>query len=82
MQIQTVFRAGNSDVVVIPKSLGRELGIKNGQKVVIEKEGDRVVIEKLSKKTSRIDTQGKDFKRWWTEFLKENAKILDELAVR
>ena len=37
MQIQTVFKAGNSNVVAIPKDLSKELGFKSGQKVVVEK---------------------------------------------
>ncbi|MEK7112847.1 MAG: AbrB/MazE/SpoVT family DNA-binding domain-containing protein [Patescibacteria group bacterium] len=82
MQIQTVFRAGNSDVVAVPKSLGKELGIKTGQKVIIDKEGDKVTIQKLSSRKPEQASGDREFKRWWKEFLKENAGILDELAVR
>lgn len=41
MQIQTVFKAGNSNVVTIPKSLSRQLGLKKGSRVVVELGADR-----------------------------------------
>ncbi|MFZ5933213.1 MAG: AbrB/MazE/SpoVT family DNA-binding domain-containing protein [Patescibacteria group bacterium] len=82
MQIQTVFRAGNSNVVAIPKDLSRELGIKPGQKVVIEKtEGEELVIRKARDRSKKISAD-EEFRRWWKAFLKDNAGILDELAVR
>lgn len=81
MQIQKVFKAGNSNVVAIPKDLAKELGFKEGQKVIVEKTSDEVlVIRKVSKK--KILSPDIEFKRWWKKFLKENAQILDELAVR
>ena len=51
MQVQTVFKAGNSDVVAIPKSIGRSVGIKSGQKVVVEEspDGNSVVVRKITK---------------------------------
>lgn len=84
MQIQTVFKAGNSSVVTIPKPLAKELGIRPGQKVVVEKasSGDGLVITKVGKtgvKKALIDAE---FKQWLEVFLRENAEILDELAVR
>ena len=82
MQIQTVFRAGNSNVVAIPKDIARELNIKTGEKVVVEKTAsNELVIRKVSRK-SKVVSQVEEFKRWWSAFLKENAEILDELAVR
>lgn len=36
MQVQTVFKAGNSNVVAIPSDISREMGIKPGQKVLVE----------------------------------------------
>jgi antitoxin component of MazEF toxin-antitoxin module len=84
MQFQTVFKAGNSSVITIPKPLARELGIRPGQKVVVEKtsSGDGLIISKVGKsgvKRARLDAE---FKKWLEVFLKENAEILDELAVR
>lgn len=83
MQEQVVFRAGNSNVVAIPKGLSDSLKIKPGQKVVVEQSGpEEIVIKKVSKGTGKALSRDEEFKRWWKEFLAENAEILDELALR
>ena len=83
VQIQTVFKAGNSNVVAIPKDLSKELGFKSGQKVVVEKtDSEDLLVRKVSKTKSVKLSPDLEFKRWWKEFLKENAEILDELAIR
>lgn len=80
MQTQTVFRAGNSQVVAIPKDLAKELGLTAGEKVVVEKANDGLLVRKAGEgKTSSLNA---DFKTWWNEFLEENSEILDELATR
>lgn len=80
MQIQTVFRAGNSDVVALPKSLG----FKSGDKVTLEKisDGEDVLIKKATKsKVSAAKTAvSSEFKKWLKEATKEDAEILDQLA--
>jgi antitoxin component of MazEF toxin-antitoxin module len=84
MQVQRVFKAGNSNVVSIPKHLLQEVDIKSGQKVIVEKsqnEGE-LIIKKVGKskfKKSRVD---EDFKKWWKAFLRDNEDVLDELALR
>lgn len=81
MQIQTVFKAGNSHVVAIPKELNSKLNIKAGQKVVLEESGNgNILIRKVT--AGKVISLEKNFKKWWQVFLKENAEILDELAVR
>ncbi len=85
MQTQTVFKAGNSNVVAIPKDLSRQLSITPGQKVVVVKVPgeEAIVIKKVTKskktKESAID---REFKSWLEKTLKEDEEILDELAVR
>lgn len=84
MQIQSVYKAGNSMVVTIPRHLAKELGFHPGQKVVVEKasSGAGLVISKVVKsgvKRARVDV---GFKQWLEVFLEENAEILDELALR
>lgn len=51
MQIQTVFKVGNSTVVAIPKALSRELNIQIGQKVLVDKTSgsEAITIKKLEK---------------------------------
>ena len=81
MQIQTVFKAGNSNVVAIPKELNRKLNFEAGQKVVVEESGSgNILIRKVTK--GKAVSFEENFKKWWNAFLKENAEILDELAVR
>ncbi|KKQ84421.1 MAG: hypothetical protein UT08_C0018G0027 [Candidatus Woesebacteria bacterium GW2011_GWB1_38_8] len=84
MQIQTVFKAGNSNVVAIPKHLAKEINLKPGQKVVIEKAQNEegLIIRKLEKSTTKKPKVDEEFKKWWKAFLKDNAEILDELALR
>lgn len=81
MPIQKVFQAGNSNVVAIPKDLSEELQIKAGQKVILEESSNgNILIRKVTK--DRTASPNENFKKWWKAFLKENAEILDELAVR
>lgn len=83
MQIQTVFRAGNSNVVAIPKDLSRDLGIRPGLKIIVEKGSeDELIVRKITKDKVKRLPPGEEFKRWWKTFLKDNSGILDELAVR
>ncbi len=75
MQTQTVFKAGNSNVVSIPK----DFNFKIGDEVVLEKadSGDVFIVRKANSKSKK----SRDFKNWLDTFLKENAEILDELAL-
>lgn len=80
MSTQTVFRAGNSNVVAIPQELSKKLQLTVGQKVILEDNGkNEIVIKKVTK--SKLSGK-KEFERWWKAFLEENAEILDELAIR
>lgn len=84
MSTQTVFRAGNSNVVAIPKGISKNLGIKRGSKVVVEEapEGDRFVVRRANSVTPKKPAASKEFNKWLKDALKEDAGILDELAVR
>ncbi len=83
MQIQTVFRAGNSNVVSIPKTLGNKYGINHGKKVVIDEIPEvGIVIKKAvkaapHKKETKVT---KEFQKWLERALNEDAEILDKLA--
>lgn len=84
MNVQTLFRAGNSPTVVaIPSQLAREVGFKSGQKVVVEKllDGEAVVIKKLSLSRRKTKSEA-EFNRWMKKALEEDAGVLDELASR
>ena len=85
MQKQTVFKAGNSYVVAIPKDLSEELQIKPGQKVQVGKNHneDAIIVRKISNtKKSKSKLITKEFKTWLDKVLEEDKEILDELANR
>lgn len=84
MQTQTIFKAGNSEVIAIPKHILEELNLKRGQKVVVDSipDSEVIIIRKVSKaKTQTKKAASAEFKRWLNEVLKEDAEILDELAL-
>lgn len=78
MQVQTIFKAGNSNVVTIPTELMQQLNFRLGEKVMVEKSpvGQGLIIKKSGrgKYTDELN-------QWFKVFIKENGKILDELAV-
>lgn len=84
MQIQTVFRAGNSPfAVAIPTALAEEVRFKTGEKVVVQKmDEDAVVIRRARISKQNKTAAEKEFETWIKRTLKEDAGILDELAVR
>ena len=84
MNQQTIFQAGNSSVVAIPTPLMKEIGLKRGHKVLMERLGDTdnlVIITKPQKKVSK-SAVSEEFQKWLSEFMEENGEILDELATR
>ena len=83
MKTQTVFKAGNSNVVAVPKYLLRELKIKSGQEVIVAKlpDAEAIVIKKAVGQTKTKKAARKEFDKWLNIFMKENGEILDELAV-
>lgn len=79
MQVQTVFKAGNSEVVALPK----ELGFKKGDKVTVEKASENeVLVKKVNSKKTKATASKTEFDRWLKVFVDENGEILDELAER
>ncbi|MDP1743442.1 MAG: hypothetical protein Q8L51_01500 [Candidatus Amesbacteria bacterium] len=82
MYTQSVFQAGNSNVVAIPPQFLSDLNLSTGQKVFVDKIDDEtIVIKKASTKVSRRSSD-QEFQKWLTSFVAENAEILDELAER
>lgn len=84
MQLQTtVSQLGNSDAVIIPSLLMKDLGLKRGQKVYVDRLGDSgdLIITTRPKNNSKRQSQ-REFQKWYDTFIKENSEILDELATR
>ena len=53
MQLQTITQLGNSDAVIIPATLMKDIGLKRCQKVIMDRLGDTenlVIITKPTKK--------------------------------
>ena len=58
MQTQTVFKAGNSEVIAIPSEIRKQMNLKKGSKVVLElgADGKTLIISKAGrgKKVSSV----------------------------
>lgn len=88
MQTQTIFQAGNSSVVALPKDLMKDLKFKKGQKVTVSKLQDEeaIVIKKLIAKGAKTkDLRIKpsltpEFKQWLDQFVVEYKDVLQDLA--
>ncbi|MEK7064432.1 MAG: AbrB/MazE/SpoVT family DNA-binding domain-containing protein [Patescibacteria group bacterium] len=82
MYTQTVFEAGNSLVVTVPKEIVRKLNLKPGNRVIVGPlEGNRFHIEKPSPvKPAKKSVSEKAHQEWLKVFMEENSEILDELA--
>jgi len=84
MDYQVVFKAGNSNVVSIPKKISKELGLKPGVRVVVEKDNNNSVVVKKAENSQKTTKKAssKEFDKWLKNVLKEDEKLLDELSVR
>ena len=84
MQTQKIFRAGNSEVIAIPEYIKKDLKLKKGSSVVVERipGEDAFMVKKASKSKLNKSGVGNEFKKWLNNVLTEDEQILDELAVR
>lgn len=83
MQIQRVFKAGNSSVVTIPKSLADKYEITEGEKVVVDEIPNVGIVIKKAVKSAPLPTNqkvNKEFEKWLEGALTEDAEILNQLA--
>lgn len=82
MTTQTIFQAGNSNVVAIPAQYLADMNLATGHKVIVDKvDYDTIIIKKTSTKVSGKKSE-LEFQKWLSSFMAENAEILDELADR
>lgn len=83
MITQTIYQAGNSVAVTIPKNILEELKLKVGQKVIVEKstQSNSMIISPVVKVKVPNAIFG-EFKKWLSGFLEEDKKLLQELANR
>lgn len=82
--IQSIFQVGNSHVVSIPSRLMQEIGMKKGQRVMVDRipDTDALIVRPVVKKQAKTSIEEKEFQEWLDSFLKEDGKLLDELAHR
>jgi len=78
---QTIFRAGNSNVVAIPKSISEDLGLQKGSKVRVGQKGESIVISPV-KKIDQSHGVNHKFMKMVDEFMNEHADVLEKLAKR
>lgn len=77
---QRVVQIGNSIGVVLPQDIRQTLGLRRGDKVVLNKKGDNVIISR-SKKSLAGGVNDK-FMKMVDEFIDEHEDVLQELARR
>lgn len=83
MQLQTIFKAGNSDVVAIPLEVRKKTGLKTGSNIIVEvaPDGETVVISKAGNNINRsFITPG--FINWLGDFNKKYGSALRDLATK
>lgn len=78
MLIQTIYKNGNSLAVTIPQQYLKELDLKEGSEIVVEKENDTIRITP-KKKVLAPDVDAK-FMKMVDLFIKEHEDVLRELA--
>jgi antitoxin component of MazEF toxin-antitoxin module len=78
MQTQTIFKAGNSEVVAIPKHILKEMKLGNGQKIIIEKVPNEEIIEirRVPVKQYKASSTKSEFKKWLNSELGPKSVIL------
>jgi putative addiction module antidote len=83
MQTQTIFQVGNSNAVTIPQHLMKELNLKKGQDVIVDRltDTDAIIITSKSKSTTPKLAEN-EYQKWLTSFFKEDGDLLNELATR
>lgn len=84
MQLQTITQLGNSDAVIIPATLMKNIGLKRGQKVVVDRLGDTENLVIMTKPTKKISQSAvtAEFQTWLSSFLEEDKELLNDLAQR
>lgn len=80
MLIQKLYRNGNSVAVTIPKEYLRELNLRDGSEVVVNRKGQELVV--TSKKRASLKGVNEKFARMVDEFMIDHQDVLQELAKR
>lgn len=84
MYTTTITQFGNNKAVIIPSLIMRKAKWRRGQKMTIDyvPEADGIFIRPAKKTISSHSRPQEEFQKWLDAFLKEDGKLLDELAER
>lgn len=80
MQTQTVFKAGNSDVISIPAELKKKTGIKAGTNVILQISPDGKTIMVSHANDTKNSNITPEFMSWLNDINKEYGPALQKLA--
>jgi putative addiction module antidote len=78
MYNQKLYKNGNSVAVTIPKTYLRELNLRDGTQVVVDKVGEDLVIS--SKKQALSADVDPKFMKMVDEFINDHEDVLTELS--
>ena len=81
MQLQTIFKAGNSDVVALSPEVKKKTGLKTGSNIMVDvaSDGKTVMISEVNSKANKFSITP-SFLSWLDSFNKEYGSALQELA--
>lgn len=81
---QTIIKIGNSVGITLPSFIIKGLGLKRGQKVILEKTTDEncVLLRKVAPDKTKMKPSEKEFNKWLNSVLEEDKELLNELSVR
>ena len=57
-----ILKWGNSDAIRLPKVMLKELKLKTGDSICITKEGNKIIITKISKQFKTLEERFEDYK--------------------
>lgn len=80
--MQKIIQIGNSVGTIIPQLLTRDLGLKLGDNLKVEKKGSKLIISPIKKKKNLAGGVNAKFARIVDEFVDEHKDVLTELANR
>ncbi len=78
--MQKIIQIGNSVGTIIPQLLTRDLGLKLGDDLKVEKKGNKLIISPIKKKKNLASGVNAKFARIVDEFVDEHKDVLAELA--
>ena len=78
--MQKLYKNGNSIAVTIPKEFLKELNLRDGSSVVVEKRKDELVVR--SQRTMQVADVDQKFAKMVDEFIHDHEDVLKKLSNR